>query len=152
MNPHRPANFGENRSSEKILRQNFLKFRWGGPDPQTTPNIPTWLGQFVGAIDPRPVVPVISFPAQSFPRNWGSKKNLWHHLASKPEGGRSRDLTCRRRSTGSTLCQNLGKFGWPVSELWDFKVSVELPHRQNLRYAGENMRTRQLHKYKRQSR
>jgi len=53
-------------------------------------NIPTWLGRFVGVIDPRPTVPVISCPAQPFPRNWGSKKNLWRHLASKPEVPRSR--------------------------------------------------------------
>jgi len=60
----------------KNLRTKFSKISLGGPDPQTTPNIPTWLGMFVGGVDPRPMVPIISFQAQSFPINWGSKKNL----------------------------------------------------------------------------
>ena len=95
----------------KNLRTKFSKISLGSPDPQTTQNIPTWLGWFVGGIDPCPMVPVISHRAQSFPRNWGSKKNLWRHLASKPEVARSRDSTCRRGSTGSTSCQNLRIFG-----------------------------------------
>jgi len=53
----------------KNLRTKFSKISLGGPDPQTARNIPTWLGMFVGDIVPRPMVPVISFWAQSFPRN-----------------------------------------------------------------------------------
>jgi len=117
-------------SSGKNLRTKFSKISLGGPDPQTTPNIPMRLGTFVGGNDPRPMVPEISCQAESFPRNWGSKKNLSCHLASKPEVVRPRDSTRRRGSMGSTSCQNLGIFGRPISELWDFKVSVELPHRQ----------------------
>jgi len=124
-------------NSGKNLRTKFSKISLGGPDPQTTSNIPTWLGTFVGGIDPRPTVSVNSCCAQSFPRNWGSKKNLWRHLASKPEGARSRDSTCRRGSTGSTLCQNLGIFGQPVFELWDVEVSVEFPHRHKCQIAGK---------------
>ena len=101
----------------KNLRTKFSKISLGGPDPQTTANIPTWLGMFVGGIDPRPVVPAISFQALSFPRNWGSKKNLWRHLASKLEAARSRDSTSRRGSTGSTSYENLAIFGRPVSKL-----------------------------------
>jgi len=120
------------KSQDKIF-ENFV----GGPDPQTTRNIPTWLGIIVGDIVPRPTVAVISFCTQSFPRNWGSKKNLWRHLASKPEVGRSRDSTCRRGSRGSTLCQNLGIFGGRVSELRDVEVSVELPQGENSQIAGD---------------
>ena len=133
--------FWGNLSTEKISGRNFRKFRWGGPDPQTAPNILTWLGGFVGDVDPRPTVPVISCQAQSFPRNWASKKNLWRHLASKPEVGRSRDSTRRRGSTGSTSCQNLGIFGRPVSKLSNVEFSVELPEGQKFQIAGENTRT-----------
>jgi len=121
----------------KNLRTKFSKISLGGPDSQTTQNILTWLGKFVGGVDPRPTVPVISCQAQSFPRNLGLKKNLWCHLASKPEVGQSRDSTCRRGSRGSTLCQNLGIFGGPVSELWDVEVSVELPQGENFQIAGD---------------
>jgi len=76
----------------KNLRTKFSKISLGGPDPQTMLNIPTRLGMFVGGIDPHPTVPVISFQAQSFLRYWGSKKNLWRHLAPKPEVAWSRDL------------------------------------------------------------
>ena len=136
----------------KNLRTKFSKISLGGPDPQTTPNIPTWLGKFVGGVDPRPMAPVISFQAQSFPRNWGSKKNLWRHLASKPEVARLRDLTCRRGSTGSTLCQNLRTFGRPVSELWDIEVSAEFPHRQKFQICWREYARPRLRKYRRQSR
>jgi len=48
MNPRRCANFRENLIRKKISGRNFRKFRWGGPDPQTTRNIPTRAWQVGG--------------------------------------------------------------------------------------------------------
>ena len=128
LNVYQCANFGEILTREKYFTLKFRKFRLGGPGPQTVQNIWEWLGGVCRGCRPPSTCAVSSLHNKSFPSNWGSKKNLWRHLASKPEVGRSRDLTGRRGSTGSTLCQNLGSFGRPVSELWDVEVSVESPY------------------------
>ena len=120
--------FWEKSISGKNVTSKFSKIWLGGSDPQTVQNIWEWLGGVCRGCRPPSTSAVSSLHNKSFPSNWGSKKNLWRHLASKPEVARSRDLTCRRGSTGSTLCQNLGIIGRPVSELWDVKVSVESPY------------------------
>ena len=112
----------------KNITSKFSKIWLGGHGPQTIQKFSSWLGGPCGGRRPPSTCAASSLYSKSFPSNWGSKKNIWRHLASKPEAGRSRDLTGRRGSTGSTSCQNLGSFGQPVSELWDVEVSVESPY------------------------
>jgi len=98
--------------------QNFF----GGHEPQATSEILTRLGRFVGAVDPRPRWAPMLCQVHPFPRNLGSKKNLWRHLSAKPEVARSYDLAWW---WGLTSCQNLEIFRQTVSELLNIKLSAK---------------------------